>query len=184
MAHKMFGNFIAPVGPVVKIAIRYRKCGDILKPNAGKRNLIFLRAVATLPRNHITTLMKTLALCALTMVGIALSAFAADAPAMKEKLRHFVAFKFKDTATPEQIKEVEDAFRALKGKIPQIVALESGANNSAEHFNKGLTHGFLVTFNSEKDRDAYLVHPEHQNFGKLLRPVMEDVFVFDFWGKN
>jgi hypothetical protein len=39
--------------------------------------------------------------------------------AKKPKLNHVVAFKFKDSATKEQIKEIEDAFRALKTKIPQ-----------------------------------------------------------------
>ena len=34
---------------------------------------------------------------------------------------------------------------------------------------------------SEKDRDAYLPHPEHKAFGKVLGPVMDDVFVIDFW---
>jgi hypothetical protein len=98
-------------------------------------------------------------------------------------LRHVVAFKFKDTASPAEVKKVETAFRALKSKIPQIASLESGTNNSPENLNKGCTHGWILTFTSEKDRDAYLVHPDHQEFGKLVRPLVADVFVIDFWAK-
>lgn len=99
------------------------------------------------------------------------------------QLRHVVAFKFKATATPAQIKEVEDAFVALKAKIPQIAAIEWGTNNSPENLNKGHTHCFILTFKSEKDREIYLPHPDHKAFGKLLGPVLEDVFVIDYWTK-
>ncbi|MGV3774796.1 MAG: Dabb family protein [Verrucomicrobiales bacterium] len=98
-----------------------------------------------------------------------------------KKLRHVVAFKFKDTATKEQIKQVEDAFRDLKKKIKEIHDFEWGMNNSPEKHNKGTTHGFILTFNSEKDRDVYLDHPAHQEFGKLVGPLLADVFVIDFW---
>lgn len=102
----------------------------------------------------------------------------------KGKLRHVVAFKFKETATPEQIKEVEDAFRALKKKIPQIAEFEWGLNNSPEGLNKGFTHCFILTFNSEKDREIYLPHPDHKAFVKLLGPILADVFVIDYWAKE
>ena len=101
-----------------------------------------------------------------------------------EKLRHVVAFKFKEGTTKEQIKQVEDAFRALKSKIPQIADFEWGLNNSPEGRNKGCTHGFILTFKSEKDRDAYLPHPGHKKFGKIVGPILEDVFVIDFWAKQ
>ena len=127
--------------------------------------------------------MKSLTLC-LTLLGLAFSAFAADTVVKKEKLRHVVAFKFKDTATPDQIRQVEDAFRALKKKIPQIVSIEWGTNVSTEKFDKGFTHCFIVTFKNEKDRDAYLVHPEHKKFVDLALPSVADVFVLDFQGRK
>ena len=101
-----------------------------------------------------------------------------------EKLEHVVSLKFKPAATPEQIKAVEDAFRALKQKIPEIVTLEWGTNVSKEKHDKGFTHCFVLSFKNEKDRDAYLVHPDHKAFGKVLGPVMEDVFVIDFLAKD
>lgn len=118
---------------------------------------------------------------------IALIGFASTAPAEdagKGKLRHVVAFKFKPDATPAQIKEVEDAFRALKTKIPQIASLEWGTNCSPEKHDKGFTHCWILTFNSAADRDAYLPHPAHKAFGKSLGPVLEDAFVVDFWAKE
>lgn len=128
--------------------------------------------------------MKTLTLILIVGLICSLFAMAAEAPAKDGKLRHVVAFKFKDTTTKEKIKEVEDAFRALKGKIPQIVSYEWGTNISPEKLDKGFTHGFILTFKNDKDRDAYLVHPDHKKFGELVGGVLADVFVIDFWAKE
>jgi hypothetical protein len=114
---------------------------------------------------------------ALVMAGVC----RADAA---EKLNHVVSFKFKSSATAEQIKEVEDAFKALKQKIKEIQTLEWGTNVSPEKLNKGFTHCWVLSFKSEKDRDAYLVHPDHKAFGKILSPVLDDVFVIDFLAKQ
>src|SRR5690349_1553498 len=128
--------------------------------------------------------MKTLSFILIIGAILTVWAIAADAPSKEGKLRHVVAFKFKETATKEQIKEVENAFRALKGKIPEIASLEWGTNISPEKHDKGFTHGFILTFKSEKDRDTYLEHPDHKAFGKLLGPVLGDVFVIDFWAEK
>ncbi|HWH68740.1 MAG TPA: Dabb family protein, partial [Candidatus Sulfotelmatobacter sp.] len=101
-----------------------------------------------------------------------------------ERLLHVVSLKFKPSASAEDIKKVEASFRALKTKIPQIKTLEWGTNVSPEKLNKGFTHCWVLSFSNEKDRDAYLVHPEHKAFGKSLGPVLEDVFVIDFWAKD
>jgi hypothetical protein len=121
-------------------------------------------------------MMKTLLtlLCSLLVSAAVTSAHAA------ERLQHVVCFKFKSTAGAQDIKQVEQAFGALQQKIPQIVTLEWGTNISKEHRDKGFTHCFIVTFKSEKDRDTYLEHPEHKAFGKIVGPVLEDVFVVDF----
>ena len=100
------------------------------------------------------------------------------------KLQHVVAFKFKEDATNEQILKVEKAFVALKGKIPEIADLEWGTNNSPEGLNKGFTHCFIVTFRNENGREVYLPHPDHKAFVKILKPILADVFVIDFWTKN
>lgn len=99
----------------------------------------------------------------------------------KRQLRHVVLFKFKETATPEDIKSVEDAFAALPAKISEIKGFEFGTNNSPEGLDKGFTHCFLLTFDSEEDRAIYLPHPDHKKFGEALGPHLEDVLVVDYW---
>ncbi|MEJ1241271.1 Dabb family protein [Chryseolinea sp. T2] len=96
-------------------------------------------------------------------------------------LRHVVLFAFKSTATPEDIKKVEQAFIALPGKIKTIKDFEWGTNSSPEGVNQGLTHCFFLTFSSDKDRDDYLVHPDHKAFGAIVGPVLEKVTVVDYW---
>ena len=116
----------------------------------------------------------TAILCAVALAGVTASAGAA------EKIQHVVSFKFKRTAPPEDIQRVVTAFAGLKGKIPQIKALEWGTNISPENLNQGFTHCWILTFASAADRDAYLVHPDHKEFGRNLGPVLEAVFVIDF----
>jgi hypothetical protein len=99
-------------------------------------------------------------------------------------VRHVVLVKFKDAATPDDIKKVEDAFRALREKIPVVESLEWGTNVSPEKMNQGFTHCFFLTFRSEKDRDVYLKHPEHKAFGGVLRPHLDKVLVVDFVAKE
>jgi hypothetical protein len=123
--------------------------------------------------------LKILSIIRLLCAAIGPFAHAEDTGAAK--LYHVVSIKFKSTATPDQIKAVQEAFVALKDKIPGIESLNWGTDVSPEHRNKGFTHCFVLTFASEKDRDAYLEHPEHKAFGKVLGPVMDDVMVIDFW---
>src|SRR5215212_7960177 len=138
---------------------------------------------------------KPLAVAAAVLLGVclALASRAAEPAAGRDKPKdaagaapargavyHVVSLKFKDSATKEQIKAVEDAFRGLKDKVPGITSLKWGTNVSPEKLNKGFTHCFVLTFAGEKERDVYLTHPDHQAFGKMLRPVMDDVFVIDF----
>ena len=131
--------------------------------------------------------MKRRLLCvmAVTVAGCiaAASLLAGDSEAKKpnlSKLRHVVLFKFKDGTTPEQIKTIENAFRALPAKVPEIVDFEWGTNNSPENRAAGFTHCFFVTFNDAAGRAVYLPHPAHKQFGKLLRPYLDKVLVIDY----
>jgi hypothetical protein len=100
------------------------------------------------------------------------------------KVHHVVCFKFKSTASSQDIKKVEDAFAALQEKVPGIESFKWGTNVSKEQRNKGFTHCFILTFKTEKERDAYLEHPEHKAFASLVGPVVDDVFVMDFVPKK
>ncbi len=118
----------------------------------------------------------------LGMFGAAMTTEAAEKKKAKAKqLRHFVCFKYKAEVSKEKIAEVEKAFVGLEKKIKEIKGFEKGLNNSPEGLNKGFKHCYLITFDSEKGRDAYLVHPDHKKFVELVGPVLEDVFVVDYW---
>lgn len=108
-----------------------------------------------------------------------MSTFAADGPVF-----HVVHFKFSADAKPEQIKKVETEFAALKGKIDLIQTLDWGTNVSPEGLSDGFTHCWIATFKNEKDRDAYLVHPDHKAFVGILKGVLEKPFVVDFIPKK
>ena len=128
--------------------------------------------------------MKIISLILVLVAVAALSTFAADSPAKSKKLLHVVSFKFKPEASKGQIDDVVAAFRDLKKKIPVIQDFSWGTNVSPEKHDKGFTHGFILSFKSEKDRDAYLVHPDHKAFGKALGPILADVFVIDYWAQE
>jgi hypothetical protein len=98
-------------------------------------------------------------------------------------LRHAVFFRFKESAANDDVDRVVEAFRALPSKIGQIRKFQSGENISQSKFSDGLTHCFLLSFNDEADREAYLPHPDHKAFGSKLRPILDGVFVIDYWGQ-
>lgn len=130
--------------------------------------------------------MKTLLLVCLGVALLASGLLVNDSQADKKKeskLRHVVLFKFTSTASQIQVDAIVKAFGELPGKITEIQEYEWGTDISPEKLSKGLTHCFLVTFRSEQDRDAYLTHPEHIKFVDMLKPLLEDVTVVDYWAK-
>lgn len=129
--------------------------------------------------------MKFLFLFALlSVLALSQRGFAADEAPGAKALYHVVTLKFKPATTAEQIKEVDDAFVALKDKVPGITSLHWGDNISPEKHDHGFTQCFVLTFAKAADRDAYLVNPAHKAFGKLAGPHFEDVMVIDFWGNE
>ena len=94
--------------------------------------------------------------------------------------RHVVCFKFKEDATPEQIKKIEAGFAALESKIDTITDLEWGTNVSPENHAQGYTHCFIVSFKDKAGLDVYLPHKAHKTFVELLLPSLDKVFVIDF----
>lgn len=115
-------------------------------------------------------------------VGMLLPDSATSAAEQPEKLlRHIVLYKFKDEVKPEQVQEVIDAFVKLPKKIDTIVGFEHGPNVSTEGKSDGLTYGFVVTFKTKADLDAYIKHPAHQDYVNIVKDRREKVVVFDFW---
>ncbi|MEZ6034522.1 MAG: Dabb family protein [Planctomycetaceae bacterium] len=114
-------------------------------------------------------------------VAVRMLEAAGEIATRKPVLRHVVIFKFKPETTAAQLDEINREFQNLKLAIPEIRDFERGRNNSPEGLNKGFTHGYLITFASEADRDAYLPHPAHKQFVTLLGGKLDEAFVFDYW---
>ncbi len=99
-------------------------------------------------------------------------------------LRHVVLFKFKDDTSSQQVREIENAFRALPDRVDAICDFEWGTDVSVENLQQDFTHCFLVTFRREADRAKYLPHPAHKEFGSILGPHLDKVLVVDYWTKK
>ena len=100
------------------------------------------------------------------------------------RLRHVVLFKWKDGTLPSNVREIEDGFRRLPGKIAEIADFEWGTDVSPEGLSGGFTHCFLVTFRDAKARDAYLPHPAHKAFVALLEPHLDKALVVDYVARD
>ncbi len=124
--------------------------------------------------------MKTMLLGLMALLTMTATYATAETGKPKPTLQHVVLFKFKPDATPEKVAEIVAAFEALPSKIKEIKDFKWGTNNSPEKLDKGLTHAFILTFDNAADRDAYLPHPAHKEFGKIVGPWLADVTVVDF----
>jgi hypothetical protein len=135
-------------------------------------------------------------LLCLAAVGIALSGcvsvhetkhMPAEGAIVTEKpaqvLRHVVLLKFKEDASGQQIKAIENAFCALSGEIDAIYDFEWGTDVSVENRSQGFTHCFVVTFRTAEDRGKYLPHPAHKELAGSLGPYLDQVLVLDYWTK-
>ena len=129
--------------------------------------------------------MKKAFVLLLILVAITPILHAQNSKQMSGKLlRHVVLLKFKDASSAADVKKVEDAFRALPSKIKSVKGFEWGKNNSPENINQGFTHCFFVSFETEKDREEYLPHPDHKAFVGVLTPHLDKVLVIDYWAEK
>ncbi len=97
-------------------------------------------------------------------------------------VRHLVIFKFNDASSDEDVARLNASFNRLATAIPVVKDFEWGLNDSPENFHQDFTHCYLLTFDSEEDRDSvYTPHPQHQAFVASLQTHVEKVFVVDYW---
>lgn len=130
---------------------------------------------------NFTRLLSLFALAACTILALM------STPATAEETgsyRHVVLFKFKDSATPDQVRAVETAFKTLPTQINSITGFEWGTNVSPEGKDEGFTHCFFLTFKDKAGLEVYLPHPDHKAFGALLRPILDKVLVLDYVARN
>lgn len=99
-------------------------------------------------------------------------------------VKHCVLFRFKPDTSPEAINTIFRELANLKGKIPGLLDFCGGPYSSPEGLNKGYTHGFIMTFDTEENRDIYLDHPDHIVVKDLILPHLDGgldgVVAFDF----
>jgi Stress responsive A/B Barrel Domain len=94
-------------------------------------------------------------------------------------IEHVVLLKPKSDLQPQALTALWSGLGALRATIPGIASIRMGENSSPEGKAQGYTLGFVVTFHTAADRDAYLPHPEHLAVVPLVRAVADDVLVFD-----
>ena len=102
----------------------------------------------------------------------------------EKKLRHVVLFGFRDGTSEAEIAEIARRFAGLAGAVPGITGFEWGADNSPEGKAAGHSHCFVLTFDSEAARDAYLPHPKHTEFVAFASAWIARALVVDYWAKD
>ncbi len=145
-------------------------------------------SLTTLTLQRVTPMSWKLMLGMICSCGILMMTWnlttAAPATEKTAMLRHIVMYKFKPEITAPQIQEVIDAFAKLPKQIDVIRGFEMGTNVSPEGKSEGFTHVFVVTFADEAGRDAYLKHPAHDEYVKVVKDRREKVIVLDYWVKE
>ncbi len=126
------------------------------------------------------TVLCTVYLSSMTPEAVQAGTLKAETMTKPSVYRHFVLFKFAESATAEQVQSVCEAFAKMPEKIDTIKGYETGINISPENKNKGFTHGFLLTFDDQAGLETYLPHPDHKAFGASLKGLIDDVLVFDY----
>lgn len=94
-------------------------------------------------------------------------------------MTHIVLIKPKATADATAVEDLRQALSGLQEVIPGLTSFSWGANVSPEGKAQGYELGFIMTFSSTADRDAYLPHPAHVAVVPLIRRIADDVLVFD-----
>jgi len=152
---------------------KYLVSGSLQRPQSGL-HLTRFRLDCGMIQHRLIPLFAILAATLLTFMST---------PATAEEAgvyRHVVLFKFKESATPDQVQAVEAAFKSLPSKIDTITGFEWGTNVSPEGKDDGFTHCFFLTFKDKAGLEVYIPHPDHQAFGALLRPILDKVLVIDY----
>ncbi|KAJ5855246.1 hypothetical protein N7455_009194 [Penicillium solitum] len=101
---------------------------------------------------------------------------------------HIVQLQFKPSVSAATIQDACDRMLDLKQRCihpdtqkPYIVSSTGGQDCSVEGIQGGITHAFIVEFESVAHRDYYAkTDPGHLAFGASLIPIVDKVQVIDF----
>src|SRR4051794_30032463 len=95
------------------------------------------------------------------------------------ELKHALFLKFKEAASPAEVKDVEDALVRLAAESKEVKAFEWGKNNSPETHDEGFTHAFMFTFDDMKGLKAYATSDAHKEVVRKIMAVAEKGRVLD-----
>ena len=104
-----------------------------------------------------------------------------EKPRKDRELKHALFLKFKESATDEEVKGVEEAIARLPSQCETIKAFEWGTNNSPEKHDEGFTHCFMFTFDDTEGLKAYAAEPAHREVVGKIVAATEKARVLDFW---
>ena len=114
------------------------------------------------------------------------------------EIKHIVLLRYKRTVTLEQKEEAKQRFFDLKNTAqragkPYIDSIVGGEQRSGEALDEGFDHGFIITFQSEGDRNYYVGSPiisvspyydkAHESFKRYISSLLaadRGALVFDF----
>ncbi|CAH9085736.1 unnamed protein product [Cuscuta epithymum] len=97
---------------------------------------------------------------------------------MADEFKHLVLVKFKEDAA------VEDILKGMEKLVSEVDIVKSFVwgkdTESHEMLRQGLTHAFLMTFNSKDDHTAFASHPKHLEFSASFSTAIEKAVLLDF----
>lgn len=92
------------------------------------------------------------------------------------KIQHVLLYRFRPGC--DRIEEHLAVIRAFRGQTPGLLDLECGRNVHPSCAAK-FTHGFIMTFASKADLDAYNGSERHRKLVEAFKTDVEERAIFD-----
>lgn len=96
-------------------------------------------------------------------------------------IKHVVLFKFKsdlpEAEKNEKLISIKASLEQLRNSIDELLFIEVGINsNPSEAYDLAL----ISEFQTWDDLKAYVVHPEHQKVGTVIRQILDQRACVDY----
>jgi quinol monooxygenase YgiN len=88
-------------------------------------------------------------------------------------VKHLVLIKVRSDVAEAEVAAAFRSLEALVGEVPGLLSFSAGQNHSPEAAGQAYTHAFVMEFEDEASRDAYLPDPRHQKAAQGLRSIRE-----------
>ncbi|TKI03365.1 Dabb family protein [Martelella alba] len=100
-------------------------------------------------------------------------------------LIHQVFFHFREGLPPDELTTVKHSLLAMKEVIAEIREARWRVNTSREERDCGFKYGITLAFDGQRELDAYLTHPHHQDVCRrdlfpALASIHKGLMVFDY----